>query len=157
MKQLNFSTAILAAFVLAAAFGLGAERANAQEEIYKWVDADGVTHFSARPPEGIEYQSINTHTEAVRNMSPQTVGETEELGDDPQESTVLPELPEVDVQQPDPELVAERCQQARENLMWMTQRVRINRENDAGEVERISEEERQRLIGETQAFIDEWC
>jgi hypothetical protein len=70
---------------------------------------------------------------------------------------MLPELAEVDVQQPDPELVAQRCEEARSNLSWMTQRVQINRENEDGEIERLTEDERQQMIQETQAFIDEWC
>jgi hypothetical protein len=157
MKVLKALSAVLPASFLVLALGMGATPALGQEEIYKWVDEDGVTHFSARPPEGVEYQRINTLSNAVSTVSPQTVGESENLDPGETGTGVLPELPEVDVQQPDPALVQERCEQARSNLSWMTQRVQINRENEQGELERMTEEERQQMIQETQAFIDEWC
>ena len=31
-------------------------------QVYKWVDARGVTHFSAQPPQGQDADSINTAT-----------------------------------------------------------------------------------------------
>lgn len=157
MKTHKSLMATLTATVLITALVLGTNPALGQEEIYKWVDEDGVTHFSARPPEGVEYQRISTFNDVVSTVAPQTVGETEDLGPENAESNLLPELPEVEVQQPDPELVAERCEEARNNLSWMTQRVQINRENEQGEIERVTEEERQQMIRETQAFIDEWC
>jgi hypothetical protein len=156
MKTIPVLLAASTASVLFICALLGPLPVRAQEEIYKWVDDEGITHFSARPPEGVEYERINTLRDRRETVTPQTVGDTEDGLEDTADS-MLPALPEVDVQQPDPELVAERCQQARSNLQWLTQRVRINRENDEGEVERISEEERQRLISEAQAFIEEWC
>ncbi len=157
MKPLKSLTAALSACVLTTALGLGMMPAFGQDDIYKWVDEDGVTHFSARPPEGVEYQRISTFNNVVSTVAPQTVGETEDLGPEDSNSSVLPELPEVEVEMPDPELVAQRCEEARSNLSWMTQRVQINRENEQGEIERVTEDERQRMIQETQAFIDEWC
>jgi hypothetical protein len=148
---------VITTTMLAAGLCLGSASAQAQEEIYKWVDEDGVTHFSARPPEGVEYDRITTRNNVVSRIAPQTVGETEDLEQEPDANNMLPELAEVDVQQPDPELVAQRCEEARSNLSWMTQRVQINRENEDGEIERLTEDERQQMIQETQAFIDEWC
>jgi len=157
MKTLNSLTATLAASVLIMMVGLGMDPAFGQEEIYKWVDETGVTHFSARPPEGVEYQRITTRNNVVSTVAPRTVGETENVDSDDSDGSAVPELPEVNRQQPDPELVAERCDEARTNLSLITQRVQINRENEQGEIERMDEDERQSMIAETQAFIDEWC
>ncbi|MGV8566138.1 DUF4124 domain-containing protein, partial [Pseudomonas aeruginosa] len=30
--------------------------------IYKWVDAEGVTHFGAQPPQGAQATTVNTQT-----------------------------------------------------------------------------------------------
>jgi len=149
------STMSMAILVIALLSGV-TNPVQAQEEIYKWVDADGVTHFSARPPEGIEYQRINTFSNVVQTVSPQSVGESD--SDERTANTgLMPTLPEVEIQQPDPEVVAERCEQARSNLSWMTQRVRLNRENDQGQMEAISEEQRQQMIQQSRDFISEWC
>jgi len=149
------STMSMAILVIALLSGVTSP-VQAQEEIYKWVDADGVTHFSARPPEGIEYQRINTFSNVVQTVSPQSVGESD--SDERTANTgLMPTLPEVEIQQPDPEVVAERCEQARSNLSWMTQRVRLNRENDQGQMEAISEEQRQQMIQQSRDFISEWC
>lgn len=29
-------------------------------QVYKWVDAQGITHFGAQPPEGVEASNVNT-------------------------------------------------------------------------------------------------
>jgi len=154
-NPLKLMTNILPASGLITILCLSINPALGQEEIYKWVDDEGVTHFSAQPPDGVEYQRISTFNNVVSTVAPQTIGESE--GSEDSDNRSMPELPEVDAQQPDPEVVAERCEQARSNLGWMTQRVQINRENEQGEIERLSEEERQRMIAEAQAFIDEWC
>ncbi len=38
-------------------------------QVYKWVDAQGVTHFSAQPPQGQDADSINTATPQHRNTT----------------------------------------------------------------------------------------
>ena len=44
-----------------------AMRATAMaSQVYKWVDAQGVTHFSAQPPQGQEATSINTAVPAPK-------------------------------------------------------------------------------------------
>ncbi|AKS40827.1 DUF4124 domain-containing protein [Wenzhouxiangella marina] len=133
--------------------------AHAQDEIYKWVDEDGVTHFSTQPPENVNYQRLDVRTRRTTDVAPRTVGESEEGGDraDAAELGTLPEIPQIAAEAPDPELVAERCEQARENLMWLTERTRLSTEDEEGNRRVISEEERQRLIEETRAFITEWC
>ncbi|MEN1727005.1 MAG: DUF4124 domain-containing protein [Pseudomonadota bacterium] len=158
MKPFKLMINTGAAALVFLALNLGMHDLHAQDEIYKWVDENGVTHFSARPPEGVEYERISTEGDRRERVAPRTVGD-EDMDDDTaaEGDDLLPTLSEVEVTQPDPELVAERCEQARTNLGWLTQRVRISVENDEGEVERISEEERQRLISENQTFMDEWC
>ena len=157
MRSPRLSMAALAAGALFSALLLGSNPLQSQDAIYKWVDEDGVTHFSARPPEGVEYESIDTLSDVVRRVRPQTVGETEDLGDDDTPRGPLPDLPTIEVEEPDPAMVAERCEQARSNLSWMTQQVHLSTQGEDGELRRISEDERQRMIEETQAFIDEWC
>ncbi len=46
--------------ILAAALAISATSQAAS--IYKWVDAQGVTHFDAQPPTGQPVQEINVQT-----------------------------------------------------------------------------------------------
>ncbi len=152
MKALPYFCLILILAVLAGT-------AQSAEEIYKWIDEDGVTHYSARPPEGVEYQRVTTEADraTARNDAASTSQNNDEPEAEPQVTGALPQLAEVTVEEPDPALVAERCEQARNNLSWLTQRTRISMTNEDGTLRRISEEERQAQISENQAFIDEWC
>lgn len=145
-------------FCLIATLGILAGTVQATDEIYKWVDEDGVTHYSARPPEGVEYQRMTTDADrATARTGASSTREGERPEEDDRATGDLPQLAEIAAEEPDPELVAERCEQARNNLNWLTQRTRISVEGEDGELRRLSEEERQAQIQENQAFIDEWC
>ncbi|WP_258876037.1 YqcC family protein, partial [Pseudomonas aeruginosa] len=39
--------------------------------IYKWVDAEGVTHFGAQPPQGAQATTVNTQTAPEALASPE--------------------------------------------------------------------------------------
>lgn len=148
---------LLRLFCLISILALFAGTIQASEEIYKWVDEDGVTHYSARPPEGIEYQRVTTEADRAVARTDSTVATDSDEQEERRATGNLPELAEIAAEEPDPELVAERCEQARNNLNWLTQRTRISVEGEDGEMRRLSEEERQAQIQENQAFIDEWC
>ncbi len=151
---------LLPLFCLISILAVCAGAVQASEEIYKWVDEDGVTHYSARPPEGIEYQRMTTEVDraVARTESTETTESDEQSEQEERRRTGnLPELAEIAAEEPDPELVAERCEQARYNLTWLTERTRISVEGEDGTMRRLSEEERQSQIQENQAFLDEWC
>ncbi|MCO3743585.1 DUF4124 domain-containing protein, partial [Pseudomonas aeruginosa] len=40
--------------------------------IYKWVDAEGVTHFGAQPPQGAQATTVNTQTLSLIPISEPT-------------------------------------------------------------------------------------
>lgn len=139
--------------VLAGGLAALAAAATADEGIYKWVDSEGVTHYSPYPPEGVEYERLTTaggRTEA-RNRSAEAPAE--------RPPSPMPEMPQVQREQtgPDPEVVAERCEQARQNLAELTESTRIILRAEDGSEELLDEEGRQRTIEETEAFIEEWC
>lgn len=152
MKQ-AIAALIVPALVLALA-ALSVPRAAAEEEtIYKWLDGEGVVHYSAQPPEGVEYEevSIAARESARDNNDAQTEAAAGE-GDDR-----VPEQPEMTTGEPDPEVVAERCEQARSNIERLRQHANLVVRGDDGEQRSVDEEERQSMIEETQAFIEEWC
>lgn len=141
--------------ILALAGGLSmiAAAAVADDAIYKWVDAEGVTHYSAYPPEGQEFERLTPAGKPTRaaERTPVATAETP--------SRTMPEMPPVERGNtgPDPEVVAERCEQARQNLAELNQSTRIILREEDGTEQLLDEEGRQRTIEETEAFIEEWC
>jgi hypothetical protein len=148
-------TSVLLAAVLA---GLTAQPdAIAQQEaIYKWVDAEGVVHYTARPPEDVEFEKIGVE---ISDPEETSSGEGEMAGDGQaaEDDGMPPAQPEMAEAEPDPEVVAERCQQARSNIENLTQHANVMIRGEDGEQRRISEAERQQMLEDAQAFVDQWC
>ena len=122
-------------------------------QIYKWVDAQGVTHFGAQPPQGQSAEALNTATPPSKPaataapVEPQPSGEAEQHKIDQQ------------VKKQVAEQEAERqryCTTLRTNLAQLQNNPRV-RVEEQGEVRRLNEEERQTRIGETQQKLADTC
>lgn len=125
-------------------------------QVYKWVDAQGVTHFGAQPPQGQEATSINTAT-----PQPKPVVSEEKKAAPTFESIADPEQAAIDkkVKQEIAAKEAERkkyCTDMRTNLAQLQNNPRVRVEVD-GELRRLNEEERQARISETQKSITDNC
>ncbi|MGY2236471.1 DUF4124 domain-containing protein [Pseudomonas gingeri] len=120
--------------------------------IYKWVDAQGVTHFDAQPPPG---QTATVVTPAIGTPPPP-----------PPRPEVPASTPVGDQKAVDAKVrkqVAERdatlkvfCDKARTNLAQLQNDPRV-REEVNGELRRLTEEERQTRLLETRKAIEENC
>ncbi len=109
--------------------------------IYKWVDAQGITHFDAMPPPG---QTATVVTPAIGNpMPPKTATPT---------STPVGDQNAVDAKVK--KQVAE--QEAARKVFCEKARTRVREEVD-GELRRLSDEERQTRVIETRKLIEEHC
>lgn len=125
-------------------------------QVYKWVDAQGVTHFSAQPPQGQDATSVNTAA-----PPPKPAVAEEKKAAPTFESIADPEQAAIDekVKQDIAAKEAERkkyCADVRTNLSQLENNPRVRTEVD-GEVRRLSEEERQSRISEAQKAIAENC
>lgn len=125
-------------------------------QVYKWVDAQGVTHFSAQPPQGQDATSINTAT-----PPPKPAAAEEQKAAPTFESIADPEQAAIDkkVKQEVAAKDAERkkyCEDVRTNLAQLQNNPRLRMEVD-GEVRRLTEEDRQTRIAEAQKSIAENC
>lgn len=140
-----------------AIWGLGQVGAQATQ-VYTWVDAKGVTHFAAQPPAG---QAANLVDSAIAPML---------SGDTPVSATPKPEAPVVkdpkqqgidrQVQQQVAEQEAKReevCTKLRTRLAQLNNNPRIKLEDPSGQVKRLPEEERQKLIKDTEQRISDHC
>jgi len=117
---------------------------------YKWRDAAGTVHFTSEPPVNRDYEVINISGHVIGQSMAEPANATEAAAQQP--PVQMPREAGID-----PNLIAQRCQQARENLYWLRANRRIVVERDDGSEEFIDAEEQQRQIAQNQAFIDEWC
>lgn len=124
------------------------------QQIYQWTDERGVVQFGQLPPANTPY-----HQRDLRAPAP--IGG--ELRSPPPLQTGI-DTTEADAraeQRQQQREAAERllvyCGQMRGDLVTMQNNPRLRRTNADGEVERIGEDERQRLIQETQQNLQEHC
>ncbi|PTS83014.1 DUF4124 domain-containing protein [Pseudomonas sp. HMWF032] len=125
-------------------------------QVYKWVDAKGVTHFSAQPPQGQEATSINTAVPALKpaaNEEPKPAPTFESIANP--EQAAIDEKVKKDVAAKEAER-KKYCENVRTNLAQLQNNPRLSMEVD-GEVRRLTEDERQARISETQKSITDNC
>ena len=118
-------------------------------QIYKWVDAQGVTHFDAQPPQGQEATTVVTPSSPASNQPPPprsgAIGDQQAI-----DKKVKKQVSEQQAQ------LKEFCEQARTNLAQLQNNPRI-REDVEGEMRRLTDQQRQERISEAQKQIAENC
>lgn len=129
-------------------------------QIYKWVDAQGVTHFDAQPPAGQNSTPIETKTQPAPAATPSTPS-TPAIPKSGTPSSVDPKQKAADAKVKQEISAAQQrtdeyCDQARSNLAQLTNNPRVSQEV-GGEMRRLTEDERQLKITETRTAISENC
>lgn len=137
---------IIAAMV---ALALGTTAHAAQ--IYKWVDDQGVTHFDAQPPAGRQTQQIDIQKPPA---APAT-GNSKSTVDEEAEQRAVDDVVKKKIAQEESRR-AEDCKILRTNLSQLQNNPRV-REQVEGGLKRLSEDERQGRIAETQQAIKDYC
>ncbi|MCB4796774.1 DUF4124 domain-containing protein [Pseudomonas sp. NP21570] len=121
-------------------------------QVYKWVDAQGVTHFGAQPPQGQQVETVNTVTAPAKSTTmPAPVAEDEtEVDQQSIDRKVKRQVAEQEAER------KRYCETMRTNLAQLQNNPRV-RVEEKGETRRITEEERQAKIAETRGKIAENC
>ena len=120
-------------------------------QVYKWVDAQGVTHFGAQPPEGQQATSVNTTIAPAPAAIP---AKLPQVGVD-EEQQAIDEKVKKEVAAKETER-KQYCEKMRTNLAQLENNPRL-REEVNGEVRRLDENERQKRIAEAKKAIAENC
>lgn len=121
-------------------------------QIYKWVDGQGNVHFGSQPPEGQEAASVNPNISQPKVAPPQPKAAAES-GDKQQEA--VDEKVKQDVAKQEAER-KKYCEAVRGNLAQLRNNPRV-RVEEGGEMRRLTEEERQSRIAESEKAIAENC
>lgn len=138
--------------IVAALVMLAFSATSQAASIYKWVDAQGVTHFDAQPPAGQETQQIDIKTPAPASSSassslPNNDAQNEQRTIDAQ---VKKKIAQEEAQR------SEDCKILRTNLAQLQNNPRV-REQVEGGLKRLNEDERKARTAETEAAIRDSC
>ncbi len=118
--------------------------------IYKWVDAQGVTHFDAQPPPGQKATVISPAIATPPPPRPEVPASTPVGDQRAADAKVKKRLAERNA------MLKVFCDKARTNLAQLQNDPRV-REEVNGEPRRLTEEERQTRLIETRKAIEENC
>lgn len=118
-------------------------------QIYKWVDAQGVTHFDAQPPVGQSAQEVDTQ----KPVTPPPPSPARTDSSQEQQAVDAKVKKQVAAQEAKRK---EYCATQRTNLAQLQNNPRV-REEVNGEFRRFTEEERQARIAEVKKSIDDTC
>ena len=139
--------------ILACSVLLALSTSASAGQIYKWVDAQGNVHFGSQPPEGQAAAQVNPNisqpklTEQAPAKSPESAAEPEQQAID---EKVKKEVAAQEVER------KKYCESIRTNLSQLENNPRV-RVEEAGELRRLTEEERQAKISESKKLIAKNC
>lgn len=124
-------------------------------QIYKWVDAQGVTHFGEQPPQGQQSTTVNPSAAPPpsTNAEQKPAPTFDSIADPEQAAADAKVKKEVAAQE------AERkkyCETQRNNLAQLENNPRV-RVEEGGEMRRLGEDERQKRIADSKQAIKENC
>lgn len=130
-------------------------------KVYKWVDANGVTHYGEQPPKAGDSTTIRTsgslpsdHEAAVKNLDVIK----KKIDDDAQARVKKKEQEEEKTKEGEVAVkLKENCDQTRENLKKLQEKSRLQETLPNGEKKFLTEEDRQAKITENQKYLDSYC
>lgn len=139
--------------LLIASLLLGCASAACAGQIYKWVDAQGITHFTAQPPQTGQASLVPPAKQ------PPTPAPTVTTASPPQDSD--PTQADIDARVRKEVAAKEKeradyCVTVRTNLAQLRNNPRLRMDVN-GEMRRVSEDERQAKIAEAEKAIGEHC
>ena len=125
--------------------------AMAAKDYYKWVDENGVTHYSARKPVNVETETISVSTGLPRdeNGNPVQV-EDNATANNAGASQTAAATPE---DNKDPE----RCEAAQRNLRIISENARIRERQEDGTTRFLTQEEIEQRKNLAERAINESC
>lgn len=140
------------------ALGLALAAPLQADEIYKWVDEEGVTHYSQQPPPSGDAARVGVDRPPDEEIERerQEMEETGERLDARREERREAEQ-QARKEAGEREEREERCADLRSSLKKLTENRRLLVPDGEGDVRRMGEEERQERVAERRRQIEEEC
>ncbi len=133
--------------------GLISSSVWAAKNYYKWVDEDGVTHYTTRKPLNVEAEVISVSTGLPRDDSGQEVKVDDEPASTGTSSTQTKTAAAAPVDDKDPE----RCEAAQKNLKIINENARIRERQEDGTTRFLTPEEIDQRKKQAEKAIEESC
>lgn len=154
------SSAQLARCVIASVILLTTPPTVLAAKFYKWVDANGSTHYTEKPPEPGVGEVINVDSGASSDKE-DAMKRLEQRRTQLQEQVDKKNNPTVDptaeAEKKNQEIIKSNCEVYRKNLKTMAEHSRIKEKTDTGETRMLPEEERQERMKKAQEYISKNC
>lgn len=142
-------------------FGLIFNTAIGEDYVYKWLDAEGVTHYGSRPPEGAH--AVITSVK-VRRTDAQTVQKQLDREDAMQSAVDTRKQQEGETaseeQQWNEDVATQRaanCKTAQDRLNAYNTAHRLYRELGDGEREYLDDNQTDAARADAHNLVNEWC
>lgn len=119
-------------------------------QVYKWIDAQGVTHFGTQPPSGHQATKINTKSSVPPADKDAALPPAADSQQREADNKVKQEIAKSERE------MKQYCERLRTDLAHLKNNPRL-RVEEKGEVRRLGEDERQSRIAETEKRIADDC
>lgn len=131
------------------------------EVIYKWVDDEAITHFSAQRPVGIAAERIsitNRHTnrQALQARTSATAERKAAIATRKQHEKEQATEDKLQAEK-DRQVRTENCEKAKTRLLTYNTARRLYRPLENGEREYLTDEELDNERAQAQKLVNEWC
>ena len=126
-------------------------------KFYKWVDDNGVTHYDAQPPQGVNASEVNTRANASSDQSEAIEAlEAKRSAAQKAKEAAATQAKEEQRLKTEPDAVAqERCEQHRKNLATLANKPTVRRKNpETGEMEVLDQEARDKMVEDTRNALE---
>ena len=151
---MRIATIIMAIFITTLA--LSARDAAAENEIYRWVDKNGVAHFSDMPPDRTVSEQVTLPQSKVGTIAPATQTQPEpqpsyaqQIRDERAEKRLVSKENE--------KIIAEACAQRRKLVSQLEPSPRVIIRYEDGKVSRMDDNERLEMLAEAKTYIAANC
>ena len=131
--------------------------ASSAAKFYRWVDAHGVTHYGANPPQGTRSSEVNTRANASsdQDRALESLQEKRDKAEKEREKADQA-AEEARREKTEPDAVQqERCEQYRKNLDILINKPTVRQENpETGEMEVIDQDKREAILEKTRKALE---
>ncbi len=140
---------------LACSIALASTPLMADTSIHKWVDANGITHFGAEPPKNVKAEEVKPRVYTPSAPAPSAEKAVEAKAEDkPKDAATDKPKQMLTVS---PEQIAAQCKDAQGRVQQLEASPRLMTRTADGQMQRVPEEERQKMIETERARVKEYC
>ena len=134
---------------------------DAKQKYYKWIDADGNTHYSEKKPPGQAVDEVKVRASQPKVVNYETDETAEESSEDSELTAEQKEIEAYNKAEKERTLIAQNkanCVIAKKNLKTLQDTVRVRRRNPAtGEYIRMDDTQRMQMMKKAKQNIKDLC